>query len=384
MITGYMRGMATVLMAQDTVTGVGTFYSSWGEDPHYTKLHFEKYAKLNPAVVPMNLNVKPGEVCSLSTLIPRNQFLKSRPYQEWAQPQGYADTTNALIEKSATSVAHLATAYHLRDCPADDETRRRMRLIAPHVCRAVAISKIIDLNKIEAAMLADAVDGVAAGVLLVRVDGEIAYTNASAQAMLRELNVLRESRGVLKVFDPTAQKALGDAFTAAAGGDIALGRRGIAVPMRSRDGENYDDGNCAVEILRRRVCFTPESTFVSTRVAAFESKHRLARPSSTRSIRRRYPERHARIKVCPRWVRSRGYWRGTERQPPGPNFRWRHAGNVRTSSCTFSKRREKSPSRALTRRRLSQAVIAGPPRQPRHGIFLTRCVVFAAGRTRLS
>jgi DNA-binding CsgD family transcriptional regulator len=102
-----------------------------------------------------------------------------------------------------------------------------------------AISKIVDLNKIEAAMLADAVDGVAAGVLLVRVDGEIAYTNASAQAMLRELNVLRESRGVLKVFDPTAQKALGDAFAAAAGGDIALGRRGIAVPMRSRDGENY-------------------------------------------------------------------------------------------------------------------------------------------------
>ena len=238
-VTGYMRGMATMLAAQDTASGTGTFYYSWGDDPHYTKLYFEKYAKLNPGIVAISLNVKPGDVCSLSTLVPWDQFLQSRLYQEWARPQGYADTTNVLIEKSATSVAHLATAYHLRDCPADDETRRRMRLIAPHVCRAVAISKIIDLNKIEAAMLADAVDGVAAGVLLVRVDGEIAYTNTSARAMLRESNVLREIGGVLKVFDPTAQSALSDAFAAAEGGDIALGRRGIAVPMSSRDGESY-------------------------------------------------------------------------------------------------------------------------------------------------
>src|SRR5271169_2905979 len=140
MITKYMRGRATMLAAQDTASGVGTFYYSWGDDPHYTKLYLEKYTRLNPGIVPFSLYVQPGEVCSLSTLIPWDQFLQSRFYKEWAQPQDYADATSVLIEKSATSAAYLSTAYHLRDCPADDETRRRMGLIAPHVCRAVAIS----------------------------------------------------------------------------------------------------------------------------------------------------------------------------------------------------------------------------------------------------
>ena len=201
--------------------------------------YLEKYARLNPAVVPAIMYVKPGEVCSLSTVMKWDQFLHTRFYKEWAQPQGYADTTNVLIEKSATSIGHLATAYLLPDSPADDETRWRMRLIAAHVCRAVAISKIIDLSRIEAAMLADAVDGVAAGVFLVRANGEIAHANTSAQAMLRESNVLREIGGVIRVFDSTAQKTLGEAFGAAEGGDIALGRRGTAVPLLSRDGERY-------------------------------------------------------------------------------------------------------------------------------------------------
>jgi len=144
-----------------------------------------------------------------------------------------------LIEKSAAGMGNFSIAHSQKDSPANDAARQRMRLIAPHVCRAVAIGQIIELHKVEAAMLSDAVDGVAAGVFLMRADGEIAYGNASARTLLGQKNILREADGVLKVFDPIAQKAFDDAFAAAAGGDIALGRRGIAIPLLSRDGERY-------------------------------------------------------------------------------------------------------------------------------------------------
>ena len=42
-----------------------------------------------------------------------------------------------------------------------------MRLIAPHIQRAVLISKVIDLKQGEAASLAQAFDGLRAGVILV-------------------------------------------------------------------------------------------------------------------------------------------------------------------------------------------------------------------------
>jgi DNA-binding CsgD family transcriptional regulator/PAS domain-containing protein len=238
-VTTFMNGKASVLGMHNAAVRTGNAFFSWGDDPEHTQRYFEQYIKINPTVVPLNLHVKAGEVFSFSTVMPYEEFCRSRMYIEWAKPQGYGDFTHVLVEKSATSFAHFGTAHGLQESPANDNARHRMRLLAPHVCRAVAIAKIIDLNKVEAAMLADAVDGVAAGVFLVRADGGIAYANASARWLLGEKNALREADGVLTVFDPAAREALGGAFAAAVSGDIALGRRGLAVPLVARDGERY-------------------------------------------------------------------------------------------------------------------------------------------------
>jgi DNA-binding CsgD family transcriptional regulator len=238
-ITTYINGLTSAFALQDRAEGGGQLYYSWGNDPKYTELYFKKYVKINPTLVPMALNCNVGEVHSISTVVPYEEFVQSQLYKEWAKPQNYGDATLAVIEKSATCVAHLITVHHVNNSPCDEETRQRMRHLVPHVLRAVAIAKIINLNTVEASMLADAVDGVGAGVFFVRADGTINYTNASAKTMLNQLNVLRETGGILNVFDPIAQKALGDAFVAAAGGDIVLGGRGLAVPLIARDGERY-------------------------------------------------------------------------------------------------------------------------------------------------
>jgi DNA-binding CsgD family transcriptional regulator len=57
--------------------------------------------------------------------------------------------------------------------------------------------------------------------------------------MVAEADVLRAASGKLGATDPQASQALLDSFTAAAGGDAALGRKGIAVPLTSRSGERY-------------------------------------------------------------------------------------------------------------------------------------------------
>jgi hypothetical protein len=63
----------------------------------------------------------------------------------------------------ATSAALLMVFRHERDGRVDGEMRRRMRLIIPHVRRAVLIGLVVHLQTATAATFADTLDGISAG-----------------------------------------------------------------------------------------------------------------------------------------------------------------------------------------------------------------------------
>ena len=41
-LTGFVGGVASALTSQDIVAKRGRFHFSWGDDPHYTRLYFDK------------------------------------------------------------------------------------------------------------------------------------------------------------------------------------------------------------------------------------------------------------------------------------------------------------------------------------------------------
>ena len=236
----YVQGVASTLLSQDSVQRNAEFHFSWGDDPEYTRSYRDKYIKINPLLLPMVVSAKTGDVLANSDVLPIDEFLESRFYKEWAQPQGYLDALSATLDKSTTSYAAVAVARHQRDGLVDGEMRRRMRLLAPHFRRAVAIGKVIEAHKIEAATLADTLDGLAAGMFLVDAVGRIVHANARGHAILNDAKILKGFGGRLSATDLQADKALSDVFGAAdAGGDVAVGARGIAVPLTARDGERW-------------------------------------------------------------------------------------------------------------------------------------------------
>jgi DNA-binding CsgD family transcriptional regulator len=117
--------------------------------------------------------------------------------------------------------------------------RRRFALVAPHIRRAVLIGHVIDRKTVEAATLADSLDTLTAGMFIVDGGGRILHANASGHIMIAEANVLRAAGGKLGATDPQADQALLESFAAALGGDTALGRKGIAVPLKARNQERY-------------------------------------------------------------------------------------------------------------------------------------------------
>src|SRR6266566_6314210 len=176
---------------------------------------------------------------ALADLMSYDELAATGFYLEWAQPQGLIDFVSAVIDRSATSVAMFGVFRHERNGFVDDETRHRMRLIAPHIRRAVMIARMFDLRTAEAGTFADTLDGLDAGLCLVDAGGRLIHANAAGQAILDAGDVLHDVGGRLVACDAKINQTLREVFAAAEQGDEALGTKGIAVPLVGKDGERY-------------------------------------------------------------------------------------------------------------------------------------------------
>jgi DNA-binding CsgD family transcriptional regulator/PAS domain-containing protein len=235
----FVGSAAAALVSEDAVARKGGFHFSWGDDPYYTRLYYEKYIYLNPHLAPLML-LRVGEVRSASSLISCDQFRATRFYREWAGPAGYCDNTFAVVEKSAAVGTFLAAPHHDRDSPVNGEPRRRMELIVPHVRRAVAIGRLIEMQRIDADALADAVDALSAGVLLVGDGGRVVRTNAAARAMLAAGDMLYLDDGVLAARGAReVHRVLIDAIAGAMRDDVVVGPHGVAIPLAAGNGDRY-------------------------------------------------------------------------------------------------------------------------------------------------
>jgi DNA-binding CsgD family transcriptional regulator/PAS domain-containing protein len=176
---------------------------------------------------------------AFADLLSYHEFVQTQFYQEWARPQGLIDFVSAVLDRSATSVVMFGVFRHERNGFVDDEARHRMRLIAPHIRRAVLIARMFDLSIAEAGTFADTLDGLGAGLCLVDAGGRIVHANAAGQAILDAGDILYDAGGRLAACDAQANQTLREVFAAAGQGDAALGSKGIAVPLIGKDGERY-------------------------------------------------------------------------------------------------------------------------------------------------
>jgi DNA-binding CsgD family transcriptional regulator len=236
--TKYIGGSAAHLSARDMVGRNSYGYFNSGHDPRFLDLYHEKYFKINP-IFPTVVFFDVERTLSIPDCLPYEEFCQSQFAREWVIPQGYIDIAISNIEKSATGCTIFTVLRGFTDGLADDEFRRRFGLIVPHVRRALLIGNVIDRHRVEAAALADSLDTLISGMFIVSGTGRIVHANASGYAMVAEARVLRAPDGRLTAIDPAVDQALLDIFTAAENGDTALGRRGVAVPLKARDDERY-------------------------------------------------------------------------------------------------------------------------------------------------
>ena len=237
--TGFIGGCAAALFVKDAASKTGgIFYQDGGIEPYYEQLYFEKIIKVDPLTVGQYF-AEIEQPIAVADIIDYDEFLGTRGYREWGQPQGIIDVLNVALDKTPTSAAMFCVFRHERNGRVDDEMRRRMRIVVPHVRRAVLIGQVIDSKTAEAAAFADTVDGIRHGMLLVDAFARIVHANAAGHALLAEGSVLKTVGRKLAAHDAGTEQTLHDVLLAAGNGDTAIGSKGVAVPLPGPDGEHY-------------------------------------------------------------------------------------------------------------------------------------------------
>src|SRR5260370_7407085 len=159
-----------------------------GVDPHYIQLYADTHSRFDP----LTTLTSPGKVVGSADIVRYDEYRRGPFYQEWLRPQGCVDVANVVLEKSSSNCAVLLTVLPGAQM-LDDEMRRRIALIAPHVRRALLINKAIDLRQSEAATFADTLDGLSAAIFLVDPGCRIAHANSPGDEMLPPTAFFRPS-----------------------------------------------------------------------------------------------------------------------------------------------------------------------------------------------
>lgn len=230
---------AAAIMLIDLQHSQHHFFRTWNLDPYWLAAQEHYYDDITflHQNSPLVANESFGEPLVHSREIPEEVYRKTRFFQEWVRPQGFHDSMQVVVLHEPPRIG--AFAVQRRDDVGllSDEDIAVMQLLAPHICRAVAISDLMDMKTLEVQALAASLDAFAAGIVVVADDSRILHVNLAAQAMLEHKAPIRSVNGRLTASDPIADGALARAVVIARRNEPEIGSAGIGVALRGDSGE---------------------------------------------------------------------------------------------------------------------------------------------------
>jgi DNA-binding CsgD family transcriptional regulator/PAS domain-containing protein len=215
----------------------------FGYQPEFLEALGAQFAESPMAAADIVSNV--GDVNSLAR--EPGHLLESRFYREVLAPHGLTDIIWFPALRTGGRMASLHASRNDRKPHYQQPEVQLFRLLAPHVCRALAISDVLDIRALRSEMLEKTLDGLAAGVYLTARDGHVVYMNAAAERQVRAGHSIRLAHNRLLPVDPTARAALAKGIETAThtGTASAWREHSLAIP----DGTGNASGGYVATLL---------------------------------------------------------------------------------------------------------------------------------------
>ena len=168
------------------------------------------------------------------------QTLRTNPYNvDFGVPQGLVDQVAIALTRDRRQVGTIAFGRDEGLGPVTDEIVAGLRVLAPHLRRAALITGILDEERRRTTMLEAVLAAIRSGIVLVDRSARVIYANPAAEAIIDADDTLHKVNGRLELRGEVVPGQLRVAISAAAEGDVPLGRRGIAIPGTRADGTPF-------------------------------------------------------------------------------------------------------------------------------------------------
>ena len=223
----------------ETESSQVSFLRQWNARPEKLAL-LEKYAEDIVSVYKAAQAVRPPQIDEpfvLARDVPREMWAQTRYYTEWARPRGVCDSIQTMVLREPRRIAVFAANRHETVGPISDREIAILRLLAPHIRRAVTIGDILDLKKVEAQALGSTLDNLAAGVIVVAEENRILHANHVARQMFTKGTPVRSVSGRLAARGAEAGAELAKAINLARRNETGIGATGIGVALSDEAGE---------------------------------------------------------------------------------------------------------------------------------------------------
>jgi DNA-binding CsgD family transcriptional regulator len=168
----------------------------------------------------------------LMSQMPRAVVEGTRYIQEVLKPAHIIDLLSLHLLLTPTRVASLGMGRHESKGAIAQREIELAALLLPHLRRAVMISDVLDLSTIERTRMAEALDALRCGVVLIDMNAAILHANSSAERMLRkDEGPIQVSRGKFVAKLPSAGRELRTAIKLATQDEARIGKTGLAIRL---------------------------------------------------------------------------------------------------------------------------------------------------------
>lgn len=236
---------AGMLAVTDLETSTVRFAHIWNYEPVWLArlpAYADDVAQLEKKFLTLRQGL--GDPGTASREMP--EAYESRYNREWVEPQGIVDVLSLIVMRQPDRLGTLSFSRHGRSGLVTEEDIAVLRLLAPHIRRAIAISDLFGMQAVETATFGSVLDSFQFGILLVDRDLAIVHANAAANTALAGRGPLYAEKGKAALRGRPAQHALERAVQQAASGAAALGGSGIGIPVGDKERP------CVVHVLPLR------------------------------------------------------------------------------------------------------------------------------------